>query len=169
MPAEQLAEQLAALLAKSQTRIVFAESCTAGLVAATLAQVPGVSAWLCGSAVTYRDDTKRRWLSVDRETLAADTAVSRSVAEQMAAGVLRNTPEADLALSVTGHLGPDAPPNQDGLIFIGIARRSSGEAGEGMEVGAQEARLQCQGRVPRQSEATERVLGEAIAALSPRL
>ena len=59
--AAELAEQLAA----KQQKIVFAESCTAGMAAALLGGCPGISAWLCGSAVTYREATKTRWLDID--------------------------------------------------------------------------------------------------------
>ncbi len=114
---------LAAALERSQTKIVFAESCTAGLVSAVLAHVPGVSTWHCGSAVTYREATKVGWLGVSAEDLARFTAVSEPVARQMAIGVLRNTPEAQLALSITGHFGPNAPSEFDGVAFVGVARR----------------------------------------------
>ena len=89
-------------LAENNVRVVFAESCTGGLVAATLAEVPGVSEFLCGSAVTYREDTKCEWLGVSADDIARHSAVSESVAGQMAIGVLERTPEADLAASITG-------------------------------------------------------------------
>ena len=121
----QVSEQLKA----KRLRIVLAESCTAGLLAATLGQIPGISESLCGSAVTYRNATKAGWLGVDTKLLddPAITAVSDPVARQMARGILMMTPEADLAVSVTGHLGPDAPTDQDGLVFVGIAQRKQSE------------------------------------------
>ncbi|MFK7818115.1 MAG: CinA family protein [Planctomycetaceae bacterium] len=117
----QAASALATGLAERNRRIVFAESCTAGLVSATLAGVPGISAYHCGSAVTYRNDTKARWLGVSEQTLQTVGAVSRETAMEMAAGVLKNTPEADVGISVTGHLGPNAPAELDGVIWIGTA------------------------------------------------
>jgi len=121
----QVSEQLKA----KQMRIVLAESCTSGLLAATLGRIPGISESLCGSAVTYRNATKAGWLGVDRELLDDPkiTAVSDSVARQMAMGVLQLTPEANLAVSVTGHLGPDAPAGQDGIVFVGILQREQCE------------------------------------------
>ncbi len=116
-----LAEQLKA----NDQRIVFAESCTAGLVSATLAGVPGISQHLCGSAVTYRNDTKIQWLEVTQNAIAHAGVVSAVVARQMAAGVLQVTPEADLAVAITGHLGPNAPENLDGVIFVGTATRAA--------------------------------------------
>lgn len=120
------ARQLAGELRTRKVRIVFAESCTAGLLSATLSQVPGISEFLCGSAVTYRDATKAAWLGVSEEDLADPRigAVSLQIAEQMCLGVLQTTSEADVAASVTGHLGPNAPENLDGIIYIGIVSRS---------------------------------------------
>ncbi len=115
------AAELVDALKVAETRLVLAESCTGGLIAAELASIPGVSQWLCGSAVTYRENTKIRWLDVSAESIAQQTAVSEQVAREMAIGVLKQTPEADLSAAITGHLGPNAPPGQDGLIFIGIA------------------------------------------------
>jgi nicotinamide-nucleotide amidase len=118
-----LARQVARTLAERELRVVFAESCTAGLVSAALSRIPGISQWHCGSAVTYRDDTKSQWLAVRAADIARESAVSEPVARQMARGVLTNTPEAHLSASVTGHLGPDAPPDLDGVIYVAIAQR----------------------------------------------
>ena len=120
---DEITQDLARTLADRQLRVVFAESCTAGLAAATLASVPGISAYLCGSAVTYRERTKQDWLGVSAENLARYTAVSEPVARQMAVGVLENTVEADISVAITGHLGPDAPVEQDGVVYVAVAQR----------------------------------------------
>ena len=120
-----LVQEVASLLRQTQQRIVLAESCTGGLVSAALARVPGISDYLCGSAVVYRLDTKAKWLDISEALLLDPGPVSEAVARAMALGVLIRTPEADLAASITGHLGPHAPEDQDGLIFIGIARRNA--------------------------------------------
>jgi nicotinamide-nucleotide amidase len=117
------ATELATILDRLQRRVVLAESCTAGLACAALGQNPGISQWLCGSAVTYREATKTNWLGVKEDTLRFHSAVSREVAIEMAMGALQATPEADFAASITGHLGPNAPAGFDGLVFIGVARR----------------------------------------------
>ena len=124
-----LAQQTADLLKAKGTKIAFAESCTCGLVAVTLGSIPGISDVLCGSTVTYRDMSKSGWLGVDPKILADPTitAVSDPVARQMASGVLKMTPEANLAVSVTGHLGPNAPENMDGLAFVGFMRKEQSE------------------------------------------
>ncbi|MEX0704012.1 MAG: nicotinamide-nucleotide amidohydrolase family protein [Planctomycetales bacterium] len=120
------ARRLASLLLERGLRLVLAESCTGGLVSASLAGVPGISEHFCGSAVVYRPDTKVRWLGIPRELLEVPGPVSAEVAIEMARGALERTPEADVAASVTGHLGPDAPPEQDGLLFAAVAVRGDG-------------------------------------------
>jgi len=131
IPSEELlrknAEELAQALKgfPAPCRLVLAESCTGGLVSMTLTEIPGISEFFCGSAVTYRNETKACWLGVSRAQLADPMIgpVSRETADQMCRGVLQQTPEATLAAAVTGHLGPDAPPKLDGVIYIGVAFR----------------------------------------------
>lgn len=122
---DETALRLAEKLRSRGLRIVFAESCTAGLLSATLSRVPGISEFLCGSAVTYRNGTKSAWLDVSTSDLSDPEIgpVSRTVAEQMCRGVLAQTPEADVAASVTGHLGPDAPPDLDGIAYVAVLLR----------------------------------------------
>jgi nicotinamide-nucleotide amidase len=122
---EETALRLAEELRARGLRIVFAESCTAGLLSATLSRIPGISEFLCGSAVTYRNGTKSAWLDVSASDLGDPEIgpVSRTVAEQMCRGVLATTPEADVAASITGHLGPDAPPELDGIAYVAVLLR----------------------------------------------
>ena len=158
-----LAKRVAQRLKYCQTRVVFAESCTAGLLAASLARVPGISEYLCGSAVTYRNDTKHRWIGVPRQLLISPGPVSEVVAQRMVQGVLKSTPEADLGAAVTGHLGPAAPPNQDGLVFIAIAHKSAVD--HVTEIPVQRLKLQSRTRYARQREAAERVFDRLLVAL----
>jgi len=157
------AQQLAVLLSAQQRHIVFAESCTAGLVSAALAGVPGVSQWHCGSAVTYRETTKTAWLSVPPELIEQKNVVSSEVAAAMAEGVLHLTPEAGVAASVTGHLGPDAPADLDGVIYIAVARR---EGDEIAVLATHRSHLACRERAQRQQEAAVAVLRRVAAALT---
>lgn len=124
---DNAAQRLAEILERRGKRVVFAESCTGGLVSATLTRLPGISAWYCGSAVVYQIETKQSWLGIPADLLddSGPGPVSREVAAAMAEGVLANTPHADFAVSVTGHLGPGAPDGQDGLVFIAATQRAS--------------------------------------------
>ncbi|GAB4145273.1 MAG: hypothetical protein Tsb009_17360 [Planctomycetaceae bacterium] len=119
----QATNQLAKCLIQLRKKIVFAESCTGGLISASLTRIPGISSYLCGSAVVYRIDTKARWLGIERSVLEKPGPVSRAVAQAMSEAVLLKTPEADVASSITGHLGPDVPKNVDGLIYVGVSTR----------------------------------------------
>ena len=122
-PLTEQIQEIASLLTLLQVKIVFAESCTAGLISASLARAPGISDVHCGSAVVYRLDTKTEWLGVAAPMLIEPGPVSEPVARAMATGVLERTPEADIAVSITGHLGPDAPDSQDGQVFVGVVIR----------------------------------------------
>ena len=146
------ASALATKLQQLNLRIVFAESCTAGLLSASLGAVEGISNHLCGSAVSYRERTKIDWLDVDPQDLARQTAVSRKVAEEMARGVLQRTPEAQISTATTGHLGPGAPPEQDGIVFISVAQRTR----EGIFVDVSCVQLESATRDARQDEAAAR-------------
>ena len=157
----QSCRRLAARLLELDVGVVFAESCTAGLVAASLGRVPGISRVLCGSAVTYRDDTKARWLDVKHRTLRTDGAVSERAAREMAVGVLLRTPEAQLAGAITGHLGPDAPAGLDGGGFVAIGRRH-GKQGRASVV---RFNLPAGTRLSRQRRAALHVIRETFAAL----
>jgi len=157
------ARQLANLLAETHTRLVLAASCTGGLVAATLTAIPGVSNWFCGSAVTYRDRTKIQWLGVSTDTLIQHTAVSRETAREMAHGTLHATAEADLALSVTGHLGPEAPAHLDGIVWLGCARRRGNSIEDQSPT---RHTLTSQSRAERQCEAACLVLHKAAAMVN---
>lgn len=129
-PIFSLAFRVGELLRVSGLRLVLAESCTGGLLSKAMVDIPGISEYYCGSAVTYRNETKAQWLKADRNILNDPSIgpVSPQIAEQMCQGVLASTPEADVAASVTGHLGPEAPPDLDGVIYIGVVFRNEQKA-----------------------------------------
>jgi nicotinamide-nucleotide amidase len=161
--------RVARLLQERRERVVFAESCTAGWVAALLSAEPGISAHLCGSLVTYRESCKQAWLGVDEWVLREHTAVSAPVTRQMALGALARTDEAHWAVAVTGHVGPQAPPELDGVCFVALARRAEvpTPAASPAQIVASRVQLTTAGRVERQQEAARWVLerlGEALAA-----
>jgi len=101
-----------------------AESCTGGLVAALLTEVPGSSAVVDRGFVTYSNNAKVEMLGVSPAMIAAEGAVSEAVARAMADGVLRNT-RADIAVSVTGIAGPGGGTASKpvGLVHFACARR----------------------------------------------
>lgn len=104
--------------------LVTAESCTAGALAMLLADTPGAGDCFRGGFVTYAKACKTELLGVPAALIAAHTAVSRPVAECMAAGALARS-GADVAVAVTGVLGPepDEDGNPVGLIHIAAASR----------------------------------------------
>lgn len=146
--------------------LVLAESCTCGLVAAEIGQIPRVSAVFCGSMVVYRNDSKCRWLGIDAELLDSPSVgpVSEVVTVQLARSVLQRTPEATLACAVTGHLGPDAPGGMDGVVYFAVVRL---DASNGPCTVARRIHLDSPAprnaedssrRVARQREAAERMI-----------
>lgn len=96
-------DQVAALL--GGRRMVTAESCTAGLLAARLTDRPGSSAYVAGGVVAYANDAKIALLGVPAELIERHGAVSAEVAEAMAAGALQRF-GADTAVAITGVAGP---------------------------------------------------------------
>ncbi len=96
-------DQVAQLLAGR--RIATAESCTAGLVAARLTDIPGSSDYVAGGVVAYANEAKTGMLDVDAALIDAHGAVSEPVAEAMAVGALRRF-SADTAVAITGIAGP---------------------------------------------------------------
>jgi nicotinamide-nucleotide amidase len=118
------AEALLALLRERGLRLATAESCTGGLIAATLTAIAGSSDVVERGFVTYSNEAKQELLGVGAVTLAAKGAVSEEVARAMAEGALARSP-AELALSVTGIAGPGGATETKpvGLVFLGGARR----------------------------------------------
>jgi nicotinamide-nucleotide amidase len=95
------------------------ESLTAGLVAATMADVPGCSAVLRGGVVAYQADVKQSLLDVSDEALGAGL-VSRAVAESMAAGAAARL-QADVGIGTTGVAGPEPHDGQPvGSVWIAV-------------------------------------------------
>jgi nicotinamide-nucleotide amidase len=101
-----LAETIVREAAARGVTIATAESCTGGMVAAALTDVAGSSKAFLGGVVSYANDAKRRLLDVSAGDLEEHGAVSRVVAEQMAAGA-RDRFGADVTVAITGIAGPD--------------------------------------------------------------
>jgi nicotinamide-nucleotide amidase len=119
------AQKLLDICRRKKLLIATAESCTGGLVAGTLTEVPGVSSMLDRGFITYSNQAKQEMLGVPAATLDAHGAVSRETAEAMAKGELTRAP-VDLAVSVTGVAGPDGGSDEKpvGLVHFGAASRS---------------------------------------------
>jgi len=104
--------------------VATAESCTGGLVAAALTEIPGSSDVVDCGFVTYSDEAKQAMLGVPAATLKRYGAVSAQTAKAMAAGALKNS-RADLAVSITGIAGPGGGSKQKpvGLVHFAAASR----------------------------------------------
>lgn len=125
MPVDALVELAGRLQAACVARgltVAVAESCTGGLVAHLLTEVPGSSAYLRGGIVAYADEVKRDLLGVTADVLAAHGAVSAQVAVAMAEGA-RDRLRTQLAVGVTGIAGPDGGSEAKpvGLVYVAVA------------------------------------------------
>lgn len=98
-------QELVSLLRSRKLTIAFAESCTGGLLSATVASLAGVSDVFMGSVVSYSYEAKVDLLGVQASTLKNEGAVSEGVALQMAQGA-RKQLQVDIALAITGIAGP---------------------------------------------------------------
>ena len=105
--------------------VATAESCTGGLVAGTITEIPGSSHLLERGFVTYSNRAKQEMLGVPADTLRQFGAVSRETAEAMVKGALKNSP-VDLAVSITGVAGPGGGSDDKpvGLVHFAVASRT---------------------------------------------
>lgn len=119
---ETLEDVVAGLLTSKRLTIAAAESCTGGLLAQRLTNVPGSSAYFLEGVVAYSNDAKVDVLGVDPGLIETHGAVSGPVAEAMAEGV-RVRARTDLGVSITGVAGPTGGTAEKpiGLVFIGLA------------------------------------------------
>lgn len=122
---ETLERQVIAALKARGLTLAAAESCTGGLTAKRLTDVPGASAVFLGGVVSYTNGVKERALGVPHDMLEEYGAVSEPVARAMAEGVRRLTC-ADLALSVTGVAGPDKDDrgHDVGTVYIALSAKN---------------------------------------------
>lgn len=122
--AEDLARVVGRLLKESRRTVAFAESCTGGMVASLVTDVPGSSDYFLGAVVTYSNAAKEGLLGVDPAALRASGAVSSETAVAMARGAQARF-EAGVAVSVTGIAGPDGGSAEKpvGTVYFGLAAR----------------------------------------------
>ncbi len=126
---ETLAGNVSRQLTGAGLTLALAESCTGGMIASMLTEIPGASAFLERAAVTYADSAKADWLGVPERTLAEQGAVSAATALAMARGI-RRAAGTDLGVAVTGIAGPEGGTAQKpvGTVFIALAAAGQEQA-----------------------------------------
>jgi nicotinamide-nucleotide amidase len=119
-------ETVGKLLRKRKLTISAAESCTGGLITSKLTDIPGSSDYVMDGIVSYADSAKVRLLGVKGAAIKKFGAVSRQVAEQMAAGI-RKRSKTDIGISVTGIAGPGGARRNKpvGLVWIGYSDKKT--------------------------------------------
>lgn len=119
---EDLGAHVVQLASRRALSIATAESCTGGLIASAITDVPGSSAVFKGGIVSYANEVKCASLGVDAAVLEREGAVSEAVARQMASGAQRAL-SVDVAVSVTGIAGPGGavPGKPVGTVWVGVA------------------------------------------------
>ena len=115
-----------AWLVKNSKTLSVAESCTGGLLSSLMTDVSGSSAYIKANFVTYANEAKEQYLSVQSDTLAKYGAVSVQTAEEMVHGLLKNT-GSDYAIATTGIAGPTGGTKEKpvGLVYIGVGKSDS--------------------------------------------
>ena len=118
----ELCASLAALLLAKGLKVVTAESCTGGLIAAACTDLAGSSAWFERGFVTYSNDAKTELLGVEERVLRRAGAVCEGVARARVAGALAHS-QAQVAVAVTGVAGPagGSPAKPVGTVWFGFA------------------------------------------------
>lgn len=126
---QDLSKKVFDILKEKGKKLATAESCTAGLLAASVTALPGASDIFERGFITYSNESKTDLLHVPAALIAAHGAVSGEVAEAMAEGVLKNS-RANIAVSITGIAGPDGGSVEKpvGTVHIGYAVKN-GKAG----------------------------------------
>lgn len=145
------------LLREREATLALAESCTAGMIAARIANVPGASEYFVEGFVTYSNNAKEKTLGVSKSTLEAHGAVSEATVREMARGACKAS-GADFALSVSGVAGPGGGTEDKpvGLVWIAVA----GREGEDYKTLARKYRFSSDRQVNR-----ERATGAALNLL----
>jgi nicotinamide-nucleotide amidase len=121
---EDTAKQIVADFTARSLLIATAESCTAGLIAGAITEIPGSSTVFDRGFVTYSNEAKREMIGVANATLKAHGAVSRPTAIEMAEGAIGNS-AANISVAVTGIAGPGGGSDEKpvGLVHLAAARR----------------------------------------------
>ncbi len=161
-PHEDLARQVLTVCERLGILLATAESCTGGMIAAALTDIPGSSSVVDRGFVTYSNEAKQEMLGVSARTLAASGAVSRETALEMVEGALARS-SAGIAVAVTGVAGPGGGTGERpvGLVWFGVALR-----GEDPE--AECRRFEDRGRDHVRQETVRTALELMLAKLTTR-
>ncbi len=118
-----ISREISEYLWRAEKTLSTAESCTAGLVAASIAALPGASNYFRGGVVTYVNELKTQLLDVSEDLLSERGAVSEEVARAMVAGAIERL-QTDYAVAVTGYAGPGGGPEAPvGTIYVAVGRQ----------------------------------------------
>ncbi|QBR83737.1 CinA family protein [Legionella israelensis] len=121
-----LVNNLAVIFTEKNLKLAVAESCTGGLIAASITEITGSSFWFERGFVTYSNLSKQEMLDVPESMIVKYGAVSKQVAVAMAEGALKHS-EADVSLSVTGIAGPSGGSSDKPIGTVYFAWSSQGE------------------------------------------
>ncbi|MEY2942347.1 MAG: hypothetical protein RLY97_361 [Pseudomonadota bacterium] len=144
-----LAARVVAENAALGRKIVLAESCTGGLVAAALTEISGSSAVLDRGIICYSNDAKRQMLGVSDDIIDTFGAVSVATAWAMAQGALKHS-DADVAVAISGIAGPDGGTEQKPVGMVVFAKAVRGQD----KIEAEERRLLATSRAAVRHQAT---------------
>lgn len=124
---EKAAERIVIELTRAGLKLALAESCTGGMLASAITDVPGASACFEASYVTYSRKAKERMLGVPSGLLDKFGVVSGEIARSMAERALEAS-GSDIACAVTGVAGPgpDADGNTEGLVYVACSSKAAG-------------------------------------------
>ncbi|QGP92793.1 Putative competence-damage inducible protein [Neomoorella glycerini] len=138
--ADTLEGVVGAILAGRRLTLAIAESCTGGLLAHRVTNIPGSSDYFLGGMVAYSNEAKIKFLGVEEETLAAHGAVSPEVAAAMAQGV-RRAFAAGIGVGITGIAGPGGgtPAKPVGLVYVGLDIQGKVEVRRELFIGDRES------------------------------
>ena len=118
---DKLEQVIADLLIKNNLTVSTAESCTSGLLASRLTDVPGSSQYFKGGSVCYSNELKINDIGIDKDLIERHGAVSEEVAKSLAKNIAQKN-NTDLGIGITGIAGPDGGTEKKpvGLVFVGI-------------------------------------------------
>jgi PncC family amidohydrolase len=120
-PDKKILKKIHLLFTTEHLTLSVVESCTGGLIASLITDIPGASNFFDAGIIAYSNDAKKKLVSVEGKTIVNSGAISEDTARQMAMGMkqLRKT---DYSLSTTGNLGPSGLENKDiGLVYFAVA------------------------------------------------